>query len=411
MINAKQPQTFLFDKKSSCISSSYNIISVHQLLVYQQNKLLKPKLFHERSFPRKTLGIIYRISKGILIDMLIDEYLMLVQHEVFGHGDKFREFNLINHTYEMNPFWPYGDGSGWASADYPNGREMSYHEEMAISFNGSQSNKILSKTLLNGILQSQNISYRQALLYTLTNSDLIHYVYTTEKPTNINTDDGNDILNYLFMLNKYEYNKKYKEEIGSNEEYLLFTDDFGLTLSKLKKVFLLDLLNPIQLYSIWTIGKIHILEGKSNSSIPMFNLLQYRYLPQINLGFTPFGLEYILNNYFCYNDKVLNMYVRYGEPTFYSFWGGGINTYNYFTTKYFYLDIKIDIWNQPSLLLYDDEIENTSSGIGGEIILKLSKKIITSNLQLYTEIGYKNDGFIEGEILRNGMLFKIGLKL
>jgi len=105
------------------------------------------------------------------------------------------------------------------------------------------------------------------------------------------------------------------------------------------------------------------------------------------------------------------MHIRYGEPTFYSFWGVGINTYNYFTSKYFYLDIKIDIWNQPSLLLYDDEIENTSSGIGGEIILKLSKKIITSSLQLYTEIGYKNDGFIEGEILRNGMLFKIGLKL
>ena len=411
LINANQPKTFLFDKNFSCISSSYNIISLHQFLVYQQNKLLKPKLFHERSLPRKTFGILYRISKGILIDMLIDEYLMLVQHEVFGHGDKFREFNLINHTYEMNPFWPYGDGSGWAWADYPKGREMSYHEEMAISFNGSQSNKILSKTMLNSILQSRNISYRQALLYTLTNSDLIHYVYSTEKPTNINSDDGNDILNYLFMLNKYEYNKKYQEEIGSNEEYLLFTDDFGLTLSKLKKVFLLDLLNPIQLYSIWTIGKIHILEGKSNSSIPMFNLLQYRYLPQLNLGFTPFGLEYILNNYFCYNDKVLNMYVRYGEPTFYSFWGGGINTYNYFTTKYFYLDIKIDIWNQPSLLLYDDEIDKTSSGIGGEIILKLSKKIITSNLQLYTEIGYKNDGFIEGEILSNGMLFKIGLKL
>ena len=47
----------------------------------------------------------------------------------------------------------------------------------------------------------------------------------------------------------------------------------------------------------------------------------------------------------------------------------------------------------------------------GLLFLKASKKIITSNLQIYTEIGYKNDGFIEGEILRNGMLFKIGLKL
>ena len=78
LINANQPQTFLFDKKFSCIASSYNIISVHQFLVYQQNKLLKPKLFHERSLPRKTLGILYRISKGILIDMLIDEYLMFL---------------------------------------------------------------------------------------------------------------------------------------------------------------------------------------------------------------------------------------------------------------------------------------------------------------------------------------------
>ena len=123
LINANQPKTFLFDKNFSCISSSYNIISLHQFLVYQQNKLLKPKLFHERSLPRKTFGILYRISKGILIDMLIDEYLMLVQHEVFGHGDKFREFNLINHTYEMNPFWPYGGGNGWAWADYPKGRK------------------------------------------------------------------------------------------------------------------------------------------------------------------------------------------------------------------------------------------------------------------------------------------------
>jgi len=411
IISTKQHQIFLFDKNFSCISSSYNIISLHQLLVYQQNKLLKPKLFHEGSLPRKTLGIIYRISKTILIDMLIDEYLMLVQHEVFGHGDKFREFNLINHTYKMNPFWPYGDGSGWAWADYPNGRGMSYHEEMAISFNGSQSNKVLSKTMLNSILQYQNITYRQALLYTLTNSDLIHYVYTTEKPTDINSDEGNDVLNYLFMLNKYEYNKMDRAELTDNEEYLLFTDDFGLTLSKLKRMFFLDLLNPIQLYSIWTIGKIHILDGKSNASIPMFSVLQYRYLPQINLGFTPFGLEYILNNYFCHNNKVLNMHIRYGEPTFYSFWGVGINTYNYFTSKYFYLDIKIDIWNQPSLLLYGNGIEKTSSGMGGEIILKLSRNIINSNLQFYTEIGYKSNGFIEGEILKNGMLYKIGLKL
>jgi hypothetical protein len=154
----------IWDKDASAISNAQNLLSIHKILYQFQNEHIQLKYWDERNFKGKSLGIGYRFAKTILLDYQIDYLAHLYQHEVFGHGYRFRAFGYTGNSYNINLIPPYGKGGGFArSGTLDAGREIGEHESIMISSGGMEASAILSRTLRKRWLIRGEINYRESL--------------------------------------------------------------------------------------------------------------------------------------------------------------------------------------------------------------------------------------------------------
>ncbi len=109
VLSAQALNVLLYDKEYSMSVGAENVLTLHKLSVELEHKILRPKLFEENTRLRKTAGISYRIAKTFLIDHAIDHWTLMLQHEVFGHGSRYRELGFEDNSYEFNALWPYGN--------------------------------------------------------------------------------------------------------------------------------------------------------------------------------------------------------------------------------------------------------------------------------------------------------------
>ena len=78
-----------------------------------EDRWLPLKIGAERSRPALALGILYRAGKFIALDMPQDHFFMVVAHEVFGHGARFRELGDGRIGYGFDAPIPYGSGDAF----------------------------------------------------------------------------------------------------------------------------------------------------------------------------------------------------------------------------------------------------------------------------------------------------------
>jgi hypothetical protein len=79
-------------------------------------------------------------------------------------------------------------------------------------------------------------------------------------------------------------------------------------------------------------------------------------------------------------------------------------------------NISGELWNQPLIDFYVDDVLQQSQYLGSKFILTTNYDIITSNhlLGLTLQMGYKTRGYSLGEqldrglVLRSGLTFKLG---
>jgi hypothetical protein len=115
------------------------------------------------------------------------------------------------------------------------------------------------------------------------------------------------------------------------------------------------------------------------------------------------------------NNKAINIYYRHGNPIFEKFYGVGTETFQFLNLrKRINLDFHIDLWDQPSLMLGGEErfnSINTKGGFGGMAKLNFKIKVgdLKNNVHLAGQIGYKTNGYIEGEPLQKGLIFRGGI--
>ncbi len=102
------------DGRKSTQIGAENLIAFQYGTSSMLDRYLKPRWFEEDKKSRKAIGIFYRLSKTVLLDNVIDHLAILTQHEVFGHGSRYREFGYKNNSYSLSLFPPYGNGNGYA---------------------------------------------------------------------------------------------------------------------------------------------------------------------------------------------------------------------------------------------------------------------------------------------------------
>ncbi len=383
------------DASRSAPIGAENLVAVHRALYALEDRFLKPRLFDESTRGRKTAGILYRLGKTFLLDNAIDHFSILIQHEVFGHGARFREFGYADISYNLSLFLPYARGHGKASGSLNRGRRTTQHETISIIIGGSEANTMLAKAIRSKWLQRGRVKSRETIIYLFSSLDLSWYILHTRFASQ---RMQRDVANYLRNLNRLEGYSRNK---------------YRLTLEALSAQSLVGFLNPTVLWAMYAYCVPYLYHGAGERELPMLRLGQVKYLPSFRLGLTPFGSEVYFENLIVHSGRVSNVYFRYGIPSFYKFGGFGIAVDNLASGMGITFSPRAEFWHQPALLLGGQQVSAGRSGMGGGLWAKIYYRIARSNPvpELALDIGYKTDGFTEGEALGRGFTLRLGLSL
>ncbi|MGD2295147.1 MAG: hypothetical protein PVF22_04850 [Candidatus Aminicenantes bacterium] len=383
------------DTQSSLVGAN-NLLSLHRWIYGIENRYLKPSWTEEKTFIKKTLGIVYRLSRTVFLDNVVDHMAFLFQHEVFGHGARYREFGYTDNTYSLHPVYPYGDAKGWARRGRMEpGRKVTIHERLAMVSGGSEANTLFSSLLRRNWLIRGHIHHRESILYLLTGNDLAAYILRTKH--GLRKSGLNDVLNYLSLLNAQH---------GYVQE-----EDYRISLDDLAQHAWLNLLNPFLYFSLYNYFVSYLWAGQEESSLPMIRLGNVKYLPAFRIGLAPFGPEIYFEHFFKTGQRWMSLYFRRGKPTFASFWGAGLSVGNLLRVGHFTLEGRLDVWHQPSLLLGGERVSEGQRGLGGALMATVFYRFSPgqSPLNLIAQLGYKTDGFLAGERLDKGFYARVGI--
>lgn len=394
------PQSYfsiIFDKNKSEVFGAHNLIVAHHTAYDFTDKILPNNFFEENTFIKKTFGFGYRMTKLFLFEAQQDHIIFLMQHEVFGHGARYREFGHINNSYNLNLYFPFGKGGGFArSGNLKKGYNISPDESLTKTFGGSEASLLLAKTLSDKFIMNGSIHYREASLYLLSQNDLLFYIWNTRIRKNKFPNFGfGDIDSYIFNIN----NKYYFERNNYDIE-------------KLSVQSLVSLLNPIQFYSAFSILYNYGLKGERKlNNIPMINIGSVMYLPYVTYKFTPFGTQFGLSNHIKTDNKMYIIDVEVGDKTFNEFYSVGMKIYNLIGNKKYSVNLHTGIWNQPQMNMERYPILYQGNKTGG--IFKMDFMIHPFNLKynvgLFLQTGYKTKGYTIGEPLDKSFILRYGL--
>jgi hypothetical protein len=374
----------LYEKNFTSKTGAEDLLTLHKAFYSFEEKFLPPNPFKQKNISSKFLNGFYRVVKIAAIDYPTDYLIGLTQHEVFGHGARFNEFNYTNCSFHLSLPFPYGKGHGFAEGYPP--MNSQFDEGMTMIVGGNESNTVLAETMRSKWLEDDSMHYRDFFLYAGGFHNTTQYIIVNLKKS------YGDIAAYLMDIeNKYYYEtgKKY-------------------TIDDLKKYAFINLLDPFQYMAFFNWAN-YIANGKQKGKIRMIRIGKLRYLPSFNLGLSPFGAEFYFYNYLKSEKHLYKVMFRYGDPKFEEFYGGEFAATDIIQWNNLDLDITADAWSQPSLRIQDEDTKyrTTKEGFGFSFSGTLNYKLF-NNAYLVVIPGYKSDGFVEGEALSRGFFLRTG---
>jgi len=391
--NAQKTYYLVGDQYGSSIISAENLLTVHKGIYSFQDNHLKNSYWKEDNLGKKTLGITYRLGKTVLLDSPLDQLFFLIQHEVFGHGYRYRNYEFEKSRYTINIGFPYGPGNGVAYSGAWE-RPLGQHEDILIRTGGMEANAVLGTKIREKWLRNGHIHYRESLLYGININNFPLYVWST-KLSKKEVSSGNDVAAFLSRINAYN-------GFPSIANYELTLDD-------LAKNTLINLLNPYNYFAAYTYLKTYLLDAEEEFPLPMISLGTTKWLPSIRASITPFGSEFLIENHFLNDKNLLELSWRQGVSPFDKFYGGGVK-WNRRFKDLLNAQMAIDFWDQPAMSLGGTERFMTKEGFGGRLMTTLDYQFGKEiPVGVHLEMGYKSTGFIEGEILNKGLIFRFGL--
>lgn len=389
----------VIDGRQSMYFGAYNLNFAYQLLNQVEDRYVPDTLFHNGKKFNKFLNATYRFSKLMTIDHFQAHYTKLLQHEVFGHGARYREFGFKGNAFNIQAPLPFGSGGAYATS--PSYNIENPQKNLARLFGGIESSTLYSQTIAQNSLLNNSFHYKDALLYIKTNNDFFRYALITFRRYDNNSltyTIGGDIGRYLFLLNEiyvpYSNNNTYKINY-------IFARSF------------LTLANPYQIFSFYTLGN-YVLKGKKGmKNIPMIKFGKFRYLPALGYNMTPFGTEYVFNNYVKLEKRLFNLEISVGDGFYEKFYNVTAKAFDVLNHEKISLNIYGTLWNQPEMDLNRNFFEHTPNKIGGalkaDITFRPNKA--NENFGFFLQTGYKTKGYLLGEYLDANFIFRFGMSI
>jgi hypothetical protein len=344
------------------------------------------RLFVERGVIRRGANVTYRLLKQLFVDAPQERLLMVINHELFGHGARLRELfdGPIEYHFDAPP--PYGGGGG--ATTFVFNRDPVPYERLAVSVAGMEANSLAAAAIAHRAFSRRQMHAREAFRYLLFELDTFSYVRSTES----DEEPGHDVADFLAV---------YDSVAGAG----------GTVLSRrqVRREALASLANPMLVYAAYGIVR-YLWTGTTESRVPAFSFGGVRYLPLARYRLTPFGREWVLVNELGGTVRPTQIEVRFGRSPHHTPWGVALRQRELATWRTWSADASLEVWRQPRLT---DMVTAEDARIGVEIRARAHRRLVSvwysaHPATLVVDVGVKSAGFVPGEPLRGGLVVRAG---
>jgi hypothetical protein len=369
-----------------------------QAVALFEGRYVPDSLFDERGVARRGGNIAYRALRVLFFDLPQEQWLLVANHEVFGHGGRVRELLDGFVGYGVDPPAPYGRGGGVTF--YQIDRDVTVHELQAISVAGMEANGVAAGQIARRVFIDGRMSPRTALRYLGFELDAFDYIQKTgDQPERA----GHDVSDFLQLYNLTA------EFVGADR----------ITPRMIRRRSWLALANPVVASALVSIGR-YVATGSPDGPVFAIPVGRLQVMPALRYRLTPYGTEWELAGDVRTGAGAAQIAVRVGEAPLARPWAVAAR-YSGLSLRDWQLDLGVDLWRQPPLALgaRDDfgiDVIGTGLTWGGEARATAESAIATlwwssTPATLIVDAGLKSQGFVPGEPLGPGLVLRAGLGL
>jgi hypothetical protein len=334
-------------------------------------------------------GVSIRLGRFILLDAPLSFLAIWIQHEVFGHGARAREFGL-NPTFHIATPPPYNfDLHGKNRANWEYKANLSLEQDVLLITEGPESEELLMKELVNQAILSKR--WHRIL-------DTIIFVHLLGDLARFSIEEENDVDNYRQAVNM-DFRTSWK-----------FTPQWP--------IFVKWGLDPILWWALYDYFYSGIILGESPTSPPLLSIGAVDLLPRPQMRLSAWGEELGLSVSMAskgiLSEAEFFVGPRDGNPSFFF-----MSSATFFDlSDRFDLGGRLGMWLQPEPLRWSTigctTQEACSSGpdlkAGGFVELEFSIHIFKGG-SIFGMIGLKSYGYAVGRQLNAGVYGQGGLLL
>ena len=319
-----------------------------------------------RSGDTNVLGYLLKIP----LRYIVATEIMVIQHEVFGHGSRARELDVGVEKYEI------GFLQGATQYDLFSFITLPLQKRAVLSLGGISGTHVLAERIKRSFFaEGDVIDPVKGIGYIVNQIDQIIYSFSDYKGS------GHDIKHYMDYMNAI---------YGAN----------FLTKEKIKTAAIISAIDPFLLFSLYSF----VVDQDVN--IPMFTIGEVGYLPALRSIYTPYGIETKLLNHFTAGNLYGQVNLSYGKNKTGKSYSLETNLYNLWVVNSLAFSVELAIWNQPELFLVNPL--QAGNKLGGVFNL-ISEYQFTKRVAGMVALGYKTQGYKPGLPPMQTPLVRVGL--
>lgn len=400
LAQSSAPYSVVFDSYMTPAAGAQGLLTIQHVLATAEDRWLPLKIGEERSRPALALGILYRSGKFLALDMPQDHVFLVVAHEVFGHGTRFRELGDGRLRYGFDAPIPYGSGNAFTKFD---GRfPISPLADLTVSAAGIDAQHAIADAIAERAVLRGRIHYREAWLYFESRLAAVSYILSAS-PT---SSEGHDVANFLDTFEK-----------------ACTSPCSPLTRNYVQRRALLALVDPLLYYSMYGLAVSYIGNGTTTGPMPLIPVGGgMRIMPSLGYALAPYGAEWTVRTAFQQAKgeegrgqelRITHVALRVGNTGASSTWGLNVRASDVLRVRGLRVGVAADVWRQPELLA--DETggaQSTGGGALATVVVPLPRLLRSRWSEgIHVAAGYKSQGFVPGEPLAGGGLFRAGITM
>lgn len=342
------------------------------------------------------------ILKTVLLDHPIAIFMLVVQHEAFGHGGRAREFGA-NATFRMGSPWTrnalfnggtrFGGGASWDG--------VQTHEQIGrIYAGGTEANTRSATHIERDLVAGTSMEPVQLLYFIRSRWYPSQYVLRTPHPARdpagfFAEASGGDVANYLGELN-YKY-------YGASG---ITADGVSATLlteyERLRRHAMVNLAGPGAWLALWGVASRANI-GEVAKPIPLPRIAGWRFLPVISADWMVDGGAISVETMFgrgpnqSWGPRWFSLVGRQGHGPGGRFWNAGGATERIATWRSLHVAGEVEMWKQPSF--------GFGAGVNAQVVV--SQGLLKG---LLVHGGLKSDGDWPGRPANGGGFFRVGYR-